>query len=92
MKAAVCDYSNIHGVQCGLPPHPATVAHELDEQLVAPDPFCLQPHDPFTLALIRGWISAAHAHKVPVEKIQRAEQHFKEIKRWQETHRTKLPD
>lgn len=87
-----CKYINSHGVQCGLPPHPSAMPHELHEQLVAPDPFCLQWWDPFTLACIRAWISAAHAHKVPTEKIQRAEQHFRDIKRWQDANGTKVPD
>jgi hypothetical protein len=89
--AAGCEYINQHGVKCGLGlDHPG--GYELVEQLVAPDPFCLQPSDPFTLALIRGWISAAHAHQVPAIKIQRAEQHYKDIKRWQDEHGTRTPD
>lgn len=90
--AVGCEYTNQHGVKCGLPPHPSTTPHELYEQLVAPDPFCLQPTDTFSLALIRGWISAAIAHGVSPAKIQRAEQHFRDIKRWQSDHGTRTPD
>ena len=88
--AESCSYTNAHGVKCSLKPnHPGD--HEPTTQLVPPDPFCLQPWDPFTLAAIRLWISAAHAHRVSTEKIQRAEEHFSEIARWQKSHGTKLP-
>ena len=86
-----CSFTNEHGVKCGLESGHLT-PHEPYEQLVEPDPFCLRATDPFCLAGIRMWISAAHAHKVPLAKIQRAEEHFAEIKRWQTTHGTRLPD
>jgi len=86
-----CGFVNEHGIQCGLPAaHPG--AHEPNEQLIEPDPFCIRATDPFALAMIRAWISAATAHKVPAVKIQRAEEHFNEIARWQRRHGTKLPD
>ena len=86
-----CEYKNSNGVKCGLPPHPDSIPHELHEQLVEPDPFCLRPTDPFALATIRAWIVCAKAHGVPVEKVQRAEVKFHEIERWQRSHGTKLP-
>jgi hypothetical protein len=85
-----CEYVNPHGIRCGLSiDHPGD--HELYEQLVAPDPFCLQPWDKLTLATIRAWIVSAQAHGVPKEKIQKAEAKFNEIKRWQLRHGTRLP-
>jgi hypothetical protein len=86
----VCGYKNQHGISCGL-----SKGHKFDhepcEQLVEPDPFCLRATDPFTLSAIRVWITAARAMKVPEAKLQRAEQHFHDIKRWQQLHGTKLP-
>jgi hypothetical protein len=91
VMAQDCGYTNAHGVQCGLKPgHDGD--HEPCEQLVAPDPFCLRATDPFTLATIRAWICAAKAHGVSESKIQKAEAHFNEIKRWQTAHGTRLPD
>ena len=90
--AESCGYKNQHGVQCGLSKHPSTIEHELYEQLVMPDPFCLQPWDPFSLATIRAWIVCAKSHGVPSSKIQRAEEHFHAISRWQRVHGTKNPD
>jgi len=85
-----CLYTNQHGIQCGLSlGHPGD--HELYEQLVMPDPFCIQPWDRFALATIRAWIACAAAHGVAKEKVQRAEVCFNEIKRWQNTHGTKTP-
>jgi pyrroloquinoline quinone (PQQ) biosynthesis protein C len=57
-----------------------------------PDPFCIQPWDPFGLATIRAWIACAVAHGVPREKVQRAEESFHAIQRWQKIHGTKRPD
>ena len=86
----VCGHANQYGVRCGLKPgHLGD--HEADEQLVAPDPFCIRASDPFALAVIRCWIAAAHAHKVPDSKIQRAEESYREIQRWQRAHGTRLP-
>lgn len=87
-----CGYKNSSGVQCGLSPHPSSVSHELYQQLVAPDPFCLQPWDPIALSTIRAWIAAATAYKVNPAKIQRAEEHFNQIRRWQKENGTKTPD
>jgi len=88
-----CGYTNSHGVSCGRPPHPESPAdHQLYEQLVMPDPFCLQPWDRLSLATIRAWIVSAVAHGVPAAKVQKAEEHFNEIKRWQRRHGTRLPD
>lgn len=85
-----CEYTNTHGVKCGLQlNHPGD--HEPNVQLVEPDPFCLQPWDPFTLTAIRAWICAAHGYKISATKIQRAEEHFNEISRWQKKHGTRLP-
>lgn len=86
-----CEYINQHGVKCGRPLHHFG-SHATVDRLVPPDPFCLQYWDPFTLACIRAWISAAHAHRVSEAKIQRAEQHFKDISDWQREHGTKVPD
>jgi len=89
--ASGCAYTNSHGVKCGLKlGHHGD--HEPNEQLVAPDPFCLQAHDKLTLATIRAWIMAAKSHGVPAAKIQRAEERFNEIHRWQRRNGTKLPD
>jgi len=90
--AEVCQYKNKNGVQCGLSPHPKSVPHELYEQLVMPDPFCIQAHDPFALATIRAWIVCAKSHGVPPSKIQRAEESYHEISRWQANHGTRNPD
>ena len=88
-----CPYVNKQGVKCGRLPHPDDPgAHELYEQLAAPDPFCIQPTDPIALSVIRCWISAATAMKVPKVKLQKAEEKFKEISRWQRRHGTRLPD
>ena len=85
-----CLYTNQHGIQCGLSlGHPGN--HELYEQLVMPDPFCIQPWDPNALAAIRCWITCARSHGVPPDKIQKAEVSFNEIKRWQRSHGTRLP-
>lgn len=85
-----CPYTNPQGIKCGLKlKHLGD--HEPNEQLVAPDPFCLQPEDPFTLAAIRVWIAAASSHGVNKVKIQKAEESFKEIARWQSVHGTRLP-
>ena len=90
--AESCSYVNPHGVKCGRHPHPDHPDnHELYEQLVRPDPFCIQPWDPFALATIRAWIMCARAHGVTKEKVQKAEVTFKEIKRWQSSHGTRLP-
>ena len=90
--AESCGYTNSHGVSCGRPPHPESPAdHQLYEQLVEPDPFCLRAHDPFTLATIRAWICTAKAHGVSEAKIQRAEEHLAEIRRWQRDHGTRMP-
>jgi hypothetical protein len=85
-----CLYVNEHGVKCGLQ-RGHDGYHGIVAQLVEPDPFCVRAHDPFALAVIRGWISAATVHKVPAAKILRAEEHFAEIKRWQSAHGTILP-
>lgn len=90
MLGKVCDYKNQHGVQCGLPAKHFG-SHELNEQLVMPDPFCLQPWDKLTLATMRAWIAAATAHGVNRDKIQKAEERFHEIERWQKAHGTRLP-
>ncbi len=85
-----CQSTNTNGIKCGLPlGHRGD--HEPNIQLVEPDPFCLRATDPFTLATIRSWICAAKAHGVSSIKIQRAEEHFNEISRWQIKHGTKLP-
>lgn len=88
--AAGCEYVNGYGIKCGLPADHAG-NHEQYVQLIAPDPFCLQPWDPFTSATIRAWISAAVVSGVSKEKVQRAEEHFAEIKRWQSRNGTRLP-
>ena len=59
---------------------------------VAPDPFCLQPTDPFTLSLMRVWVVTAACMKVNPDKIAKAEQHYKEIQQWQKKYGTRLPD
>lgn len=87
----VCGYKNQHGVQCGLKKGHIG-SHETDEQLIEPDPFCIQAHDRFALATIRAWIVCAKSHGVPATKIQKAEETYKAIDRWQRIHGTKLPD
>jgi hypothetical protein len=90
MATPRCSYTNQHDVHCGLPSGHLG-SHEPDEQLVMPDPFCLQPWDPFSLATIRAWIVCARSHGVAVDKVQRAEEHFKAIQRWQKSHGTRMP-
>jgi hypothetical protein len=88
--AQVCGYTNPNGIKCGLKlKHFGD--HELCEQLVEPDPFCIRATDTFALATIRAWIACAAAHGVKRDKIQKAEEKFKEIKRWQAVHGTRLP-
>lgn len=90
--AAVCEYTNVHGVKCGRGKHDSTTPHELTEQIVMPSPFELKASDPFTLAVIRAWITIAKSMGVNAVKIAKAEDHYYQIKRWQTTHATKLPD
>ena len=85
-----CGHVNQHGVQCGLHADHSG-AHEPNIQLVEPDPFCLRATDPLCLSGIRSWIIAASKLGVPEAKLQRAEEHFAEIKRWQRIHGTKIP-
>jgi hypothetical protein len=58
----------------------------------APSPFCIQPHDPQALAIIRVWIMTARSMKVNEDKLMKAEIHFKEIREWQKVNGTKIPD
>ena len=90
--AESCGFVNQHGIACGLGKHPSSVPHELYVQSVEPDPFCLRATDPIALSTIRAWILTAIAYGVNPAKIQKAEEHFNEIKRWQRTHTLKTPD
>ena len=85
-----CEHENSQGVKCGLPLNHHG-GHQAYQQSVEPDPFCLRATDPFTLALIRAWISAASAQGVTAAKIQSAEEHYAAIKRWQDGQGTRLP-
>ena len=91
--ADICGFVNKHGVACVLDKGHERYGedHAANRQDIPPDPFCLQPTDPFSLACIRAWIALASVQGVNKAKIQRAEEHFKEIERWQKSHGTKLP-
>ena len=59
---------------------------------VPPDPFCIEPHDPLALSIIRVWIIAAKSIGVNHSKLIKAETRFEEIKAYQKKYGTKLPD
>jgi len=87
-----CDYVNPNGVKCGLPSHPPDTPHEAVMQLCEPEPFSLKASDVFTPCIIRTWITMARMMGVNATKLAKAEDHLYQIKRWQRTHGTKVPD
>ncbi len=90
--AEACTYTNQYGIKCGRLKHDSDTPHELTEQITMPAPFVLKASDPFTLCIIRAWITVARISGVNPIKLAKAEDHYYQIYRWQKVNGTKLPD